>query len=404
MKTIIGLALVMTAMATSAASAGAPPATDEAWGEALKDNAGLEIGLCLLPRGAAKTYRVGDIVEFTIYVRNTTDADKPARFHPASGLIVEVASGTIKLRDPYVAIAGDQKKQPVMELLVPDHGMANVRQDFFRLGAPGEKSGDHVAVVPPGKYRVTFSGTGEVQIEVLPALAAKSIAELVTQLADPDFQKRSAAQAALVKIGKPAVEALTAAAKDADPERGDRAKRALLDIAEGQWGESVRGVKIGLSETGKPSSLTMSIRNTGESSWTLEGAPCGAEPMEYILIVDGRRYRSCESRSNRPGRMELKPADPTRQVAIDLEHEDASEWETEIGVGEKPPVETKENQWEKINGEHEPMTLAPGRHVVKLCCRLRLEGATYIPYTAGELEVFSNAVEINIPQPDSKEP
>jgi hypothetical protein len=384
---------------------------DEAWVEAGKDNAGLEVGIGILPRWEPKTYRVGDFVEFMIYVRNPTDSDKVAHFHPATALSVKVTSGAIRLVDPLVAKPGHDEKLPVMTLPVPAHGIVSVRQDSFRLGAEGEKAGDHVAVVSPGRYRVTFSGpgtgvakTGEVEIEVLPAPAVKTISELIAQLADTDFAKRAAAQDALVKIGKPAAQALTAAAKDPDPERSARAKRALEQIAVGRWGEVVKGVQIGLSETAKPFSLTMTIRNTGDGSWTLSGAPCGAEPMEYILIVDGRRYRSCESRANRPDQIELKPADAVRQVPIDLKYEDANEWETEIGVGEKPGVQTAEDQWEKINGEHEPMNLEPGRHVVKMCCRLRLEGAMYIPYTAGELEVFSNAVEINLPPSNPKEP
>jgi hypothetical protein len=53
------------------------------------------------------------------------------------------------------------------------------------------------------------------------------IRKLIEDLGSDDFQTREAATAALTEIGEPAVDALTEAAKSADPEVSNRAKRIL---------------------------------------------------------------------------------------------------------------------------------------------------------------------------------
>jgi hypothetical protein len=56
------------------------------------------------------------------------------------------------------------------------------------------------------------------------------IAELIAQLGSEKVLDRESAQKALVRIGKPALEALRAAAKDKDPERASRAEATKWDI------------------------------------------------------------------------------------------------------------------------------------------------------------------------------
>lgn len=77
-----------------------------------------------------------------------------------------------------------------------------------------------------------------------PAADRNEIRRLITQLGAPTADQRTAAQKALVRIGLPVVEALTAATEDANPERAARARDALAQmvIRKEDWPVSWRGL------------------------------------------------------------------------------------------------------------------------------------------------------------------
>ncbi len=94
-----------------------------------------------------------------------------------------------------------------------------------------------------------------------PAADAPGIQRLIEQLGDPKVAERNSAQQALVKIGLPAVEALTAAAKDANLERAGRARDTLAKMAlrKEDWPVSWRGMTCSFCLTTPAESMTLVI-------------------------------------------------------------------------------------------------------------------------------------------------
>jgi hypothetical protein len=208
------------------------------------------------------------------------------------------------------------------------------------------------------------------------AAAPAEVERLIKQLGADPFKEREAAQAALLEIGEPAMAALQAAAKDSDVERASRAKQLLAGM---RWGVAVEDVQVGLVADkrqfalGEAPMLRERTRNLGKKPWIMtpddKWAP--PEPVSFVVIVDGVRYRSSRMLSF-GSHVELKPGESLPEVTLHLDRA----WMTDADTGQKR------------------LSLLPGKHTV----RVGRSPSSPMGRRSGppEFEALSNPVEIEI--------